>query len=144
MGIINYKCKTMEIVAIESKTFEQVKQRFHDFANQVKNLCGDNQNKEKCLGNEDVCRLLQISPRTLQSYRNTGILPYSQIGRKCYYRVSDIENLINQSQIKKLTTMNTKNISLDRLVGTWESINLNPTVIIYKNGNSYLLNVSSI
>ncbi|MDR3057822.1 MAG: helix-turn-helix domain-containing protein [Prevotella sp.] len=89
----------MEIVAIESKTFEEIRQRFNDFTKQVKNLCEDGQDKEKWLGNDDVCRLLQISPRTLQSYRDTGILPYSQIGRKCYYRVSDIENLINQSQI---------------------------------------------
>jgi hypothetical protein len=40
--------------------------------------------------------------------------------------------------------MKAKNINLDRLVGTWESINLNPTVIIYKNGNSYLLSVIHI
>lgn len=91
----------MDIVAIESKTFEQMKERFEDFTRQVKILCGDNQNKENWLGNEDVCGLLQISKRTLQSYRDNGILPYSQIGRKCYYRVSDIENLIGQSQISK-------------------------------------------
>lgn len=91
----------MDIVAIESKTFEQMKERFEDFFRQIKNLCGDNQNKEKWFGNDDVCRLLQISKRTLQSYRNNGILPYSQIGRKCYYRVSNIENLVSESQIKK-------------------------------------------
>lgn len=37
--------------------------------------------------------------------------------------------------------MKRENINLDRLVGNWESINLNPTVIIYRNGNSYLLSV---
>ncbi|WP_283687221.1 DUF3876 domain-containing protein [Dysgonomonas sp. Marseille-Q5470] len=37
--------------------------------------------------------------------------------------------------------METKKFNLDRLVGNWESINLNPTVIIYKNGNSYLLSI---
>ncbi len=30
---------------------------------------------------------------------------------------------------------------LSVLVGTWESVNLNPTVIIYRNGDSYLLSV---
>lgn len=30
---------------------------------------------------------------------------------------------------------------LSVLVGCWESINLNPTVIIYRNGDSYLLSV---
>lgn len=33
---------------------------------------------------------------------------------------------------------------LSVLLGTWESINLNPTVIIYRNGNSYLLSVIHI
>lgn len=91
----------MDIVAIESKTFEQMKERFEDFTRQIKNLCGENQDKEQWLGNDDVCGLLQISPRTLQSYRDNGILSYSQIGRKCYYKVSDIENLISQSQRSK-------------------------------------------
>jgi hypothetical protein len=31
--------------------------------------------------------------------------------------------------------------SLDILVGNWESVNLNPTVIIYKNGDTYLLSI---
>lgn len=91
----------MDITAIESRTFEQMKERFEDFSKQVKHLCGDNQDKEKWLANDDVCSILQISKRTLQSYRDNSILPYSQIGRRCYYRVSDIENLISQSQIKK-------------------------------------------
>ena len=30
---------------------------------------------------------------------------------------------------------------LSVLVGNWESINLNPTIIIYRNGDSYLLSV---
>lgn len=37
--------------------------------------------------------------------------------------------------------MKTENINLDRLVSNWESINLNPTVIIYRNRESYLLSV---
>lgn len=37
--------------------------------------------------------------------------------------------------------MKANNFNLDRLVGNWESINLNPTVIIYRDGNSYLLSI---
>ena len=33
---------------------------------------------------------------------------------------------------------------LSVLVGNWESINLNPTIIIYRNGDSYLLSVIHI
>jgi len=31
--------------------------------------------------------------------------------------------------------------NLSTLVGNWESVNLNPTIIIYQNGNSYLLSI---
>lgn len=88
----------MEIVAIEGKAFEQMKRRFEDFTKQVKSLCGDNRNTEKWLNNAEVCGLLQISLRTLQSYRDTGTLPYSQIGRKCYYKTSDVEQLLNPAK----------------------------------------------
>ena len=60
----------MDIVAIESKTFEQMKGRFEDFTRQIKNLCGENQDKEKWLGNDDVCSLLQYRR---EHYNHTGI-----------------------------------------------------------------------
>lgn len=37
--------------------------------------------------------------------------------------------------------MKEEKFDLSVLVGNWESINLNPTVIIYRNGDSYLLSV---
>lgn len=88
----------MEIVAIEGNTFEQMKQRFADFAKQVKVLCRNGRNNEQWLSNSEVCGFLKISHRTLQSYRDNGTLPYSQIGRKCYYKASDVEQLLNQSK----------------------------------------------
>jgi hypothetical protein len=89
----------MEIIVIEKKTFEQMMQSFESFANQVRTVCGNERSNEKWLDNEAVCKLLTISQRTLQSYRDNGTIPFSQIGHKCYYRVSDVENLISQSQI---------------------------------------------
>ena len=35
-------------------------------------------------------------------------------------------------------------LDLSVLVGNWESVNLNPTIIIYRNGDSYLLSVIHI
>ncbi|NDV93414.1 DNA-binding protein [Dysgonomonas sp. 521] len=90
----------MEIIAIEKRSFEQMKLQFEAFTRQVKELCKDNETDEKWLGNEEVCRLLQISKRTLQYYRDTGKLPFSQINYKCYYKVPDVEKLINESTIK--------------------------------------------
>ncbi len=40
--------------------------------------------------------------------------------------------------------METKYINPDRLTGTWESVNLNPTVIIYQDRESYRLSIIHI
>ncbi|KAA6325965.1 hypothetical protein EZS27_024874 [termite gut metagenome] len=47
-------------------------------------------NGEKFLTNKDVCRMLHISSRTLQDWRNNGIVPYIQIKGKIIYRESEI------------------------------------------------------
>lgn len=91
----------MEIVAIEKRTFEQMIQRFEDFTKQINALCRQNRSTENWLDNKQVCELLKIPLRTLQTYRDSGILPYSQIGRKCYYKAFDIEQFINQIQTQK-------------------------------------------
>ena len=47
------------------------------------------------LDNQDVCQMLNISPRTLQTFRDNGTLAYSQINRKVYYKPEDVESIIH-------------------------------------------------
>ncbi|WP_032856252.1 helix-turn-helix domain-containing protein, partial [Bacteroides ovatus] len=37
---------------------------------------------------------LQLSRRTLQDYRNNGVIPYIQLGGKILYRESDIQKIL--------------------------------------------------
>ncbi len=46
---------------------------------------------------QDVMMALHISKRTLQSLRDNGTLPYSRINGKFYYKVSDLENLLESN-----------------------------------------------
>nr|WP_314684735.1 helix-turn-helix domain-containing protein [uncultured Prevotella sp.] len=55
------------------------------------------------LHNGDVCKLLNISKRTLQHYRDTGVLPFAQIGHKCYYKREDMERLLEIKSVKSNT-----------------------------------------
>lgn len=91
----------MEVIAIESKTFDLITDRFESFAKQIKQWCGVEQENNIWLDNQDVCNLLNISYRTLQYYRNTGKLSFSQINSKCYYKKEDVEKLLNDSLISK-------------------------------------------
>ena len=49
---------------------------------------------ERYLTDKEVAYLLKVSRRTLQDYRNNGILPYTQVGGKILYRASDIEKTL--------------------------------------------------
>lgn len=91
----------MEVIAIESKTFDLITDRFENFAKQIKQWCGVDKPDTNWLDNQDVCTLLNISKRTLQYYRNTGKISFSQVNNKCYYKASDIEKLLNDCRISK-------------------------------------------
>ena len=86
----------MEIINVEARTFEAMMTRFESFAARVEDLCRENGEKtlKQWLDGEDVCKLLGISPRTLQTFRDSGKIPYTRIEHKMYYRPADVEKLI--------------------------------------------------
>ena len=49
---------------------------------------------KRWLDNEEVCEMLAISKRTLQSYREKGLLPYCIIRHKIFYRPEDVQKLL--------------------------------------------------
>ncbi|MBN8785826.1 DNA-binding protein [Elizabethkingia anophelis] len=51
-------------------------------------------NGERWLDNQEVCLMLGITKRTLQSYKDKGLLPFSKLNRKNYYKLSDVQRLL--------------------------------------------------
>jgi hypothetical protein len=54
---------------------------------------------EDWIDGQDVMHLLHISPRTLQTLRSNGTLPFSRIGNKLYYRKQDILKILADNYI---------------------------------------------
>ena len=52
---------------------------------------------EAWIDGQDVMQAIHISKRTLQSLRDNGTLPYSRINGKFYYKVSDLEKLLESN-----------------------------------------------
>lgn len=52
---------------------------------------------ELFLTGKEVCERLYISPRTLQDYRDKGIIPYTQFAGKILYKESDLEKLLEKN-----------------------------------------------
>ena len=51
---------------------------------------------EELLDNQDLCLLLKVAPRTLTRYRKKGILPFLMLDGRCYYRATDVHQLIRE------------------------------------------------
>ena len=92
--------RIMEVVIIERKAFEALMMDVSSLTENVNRLCGREGDRRmaKWRDNEEVCRLLRLSPRTLQTMRDKGLIACSQIGKKFYYRREDLESLVADSK----------------------------------------------
>ncbi|WP_029901785.1 helix-turn-helix domain-containing protein [Prevotella sp. 10(H)] len=90
----------MEIKMIEGKTFERLKMCITDLLAQIDSLYKEPTND--CLDNQAVCQILNVSKRTLQTFRDKGLIPYSQIGHKCFYKPEDVKEFLEKNRVESL------------------------------------------
>lgn len=95
--------KMIEIVNIEKTAYDKFVGQFEGFVKKMTEM--GNRGTNKCLGdwldNDDVCRILRISKRTLQTLRDNGTLAYSQISHKVYYKQEDVDNVMKDVKDRK-------------------------------------------
>jgi len=91
----------MEIINIEKETFDLFINQIESLSDQVSNLCaGQTSNSpDNWLDNQNVCMMLNISLRTLQTYRDTGKIAFSQINHKIYYKTEDVEKMLKENTV---------------------------------------------
>jgi hypothetical protein len=70
------------------------------YSNGISTIDLNNAN-EKLLDRQDILQMLHISPRTLQHWRTKGILPYSKIGSKIFYKLTDVEEMLRKNRVVK-------------------------------------------
>lgn len=51
--------------------------------------------EDPILGTDDVMRLLKVSKRCLQTWRDEALIGFSAVGNKFYYRLSDIYKMLD-------------------------------------------------
>lgn len=84
--------KSSEIASFFAALDEMLDTIGHALKNRTPHLNG-----EKYLTNKDVCRMLHISTRTLQDWRDTGKIPFIRIKGKILYRESEVLELLKGS-----------------------------------------------
>lgn len=84
----------MNIKFISEEVFNELKQEIARIHKAIKDQAG---NREIVYDNADAVRLLKVSIRTLATWREEGIIKYSQIGKKIYYRYEDIQEMLDRN-----------------------------------------------
>ena len=95
----------MEVISIERSTYEELLTSFNSFVAQMKAMAsrGNDKKLDDWLDNQDVCQILNISPRTLQTFRDNGTLAFSQINHKVYYKPEDVKKILTVVEDRKKT-----------------------------------------
>ncbi|WP_308600434.1 helix-turn-helix domain-containing protein [uncultured Dysgonomonas sp.] len=91
----------MDIAAIEKESFDSFKKKLEQIASLVPKLPSNSSLfiEQEWIEGKELATFLNISPRRLQFLRESGKLSFSTIGKKIYYRISEVKLLLEQGKI---------------------------------------------
>ncbi len=91
----------MQVITIESDAYKSLIQKLDSI--EAKSVAKPQTPEQTWLDNQELCQFLKITPRTAQNHRDNGVLPYTQIGGKIFYRLSDVYKVLedNLSRVER-------------------------------------------
>jgi hypothetical protein len=93
-------------MAVQIITIEDLNEFRNLLLNDLKEIINSKpQQTKQWLKSNEVRKLLNISPGTLQNLRINGTLSYTKIGGIMYYNNADIDKLLNGNKVNTLPTL---------------------------------------
>ena len=93
--------QTMEVIAIQKSALDRMKNELKELLEMTERATRKYTpifKEEKWLDNQEVCLIMNITKRTLQTYKSKNLLPYSKLNRKNYFKLSDAQALLEAGQ----------------------------------------------
>ena len=93
----------MDIVAIERVSFDSFRKKLEQIISLADNTSLSPSNmciEKEWIEGKTLAASLNISLRTLQSLRESGKLSFSAVGKKVYYKVAEVQKLLDSGRIK--------------------------------------------
>ena len=84
----------MEAIIITKDQFSDLMSKLDTIQSQLNSK--NDPKKETFLDNQEFLLLMKISKRTAQTWRDEGKISFSQVGSKIYYKLSDVEKLLQE------------------------------------------------
>ena len=93
----------MEVITIETQAFKELMTKINTIAKFVTAMQtkAEDQPVDSWVDSYEVCTFLKISSRTLQRLRATNAVSSSKIRGKTFYRISEIQRLLNEHIIRR-------------------------------------------
>jgi hypothetical protein len=88
----------MQAVILSKEQYDDLLQKMNEIQHLVKT--NKSEPSDVFMDNADFIQLMNISKRTAQTWRDEGVISFSQVGSKIYYRMSDIESLLESRKVK--------------------------------------------
>ena len=96
----------MDIVAIEKDSFDSFRKKLEQIISLADNdslFSSDMCLEREWIEGKTLAVSLNISLRTLQTLRERGKLSFSTVGKKVYYKVAEVQKLLELGKIKVTT-----------------------------------------
>ena len=92
----------MEVITVESQVFKELTAKINMIAKfvTVMQSKGTDEFEEGWVDSYEVCTFLKVSSRTLQRLRSTHRINYSRIRGKIFYKITEIQRLLNENVIR--------------------------------------------
>ncbi len=91
----------MEVITIQSEAFQTLMKKLNAMEEQIEKIGNRRPRLEdEYIDSSEVCRLLQISRKTLERYRENDMIPYTKIKKRIYYRFRDIDAFMERNYVK--------------------------------------------
>lgn len=93
----------MDIVAIERVSFDSFRKKLEQIISLADNTSLSSSDmciEKEWIEGKTLAASLNISLKTLQSLRESGKLSFSAVGKKVYYKVAEVQKLLDSGRIK--------------------------------------------
>ena len=95
----------MEVITIDSQAFKELMAKINTIAKLVIAINAKNEEhpeeEDGWVDSYEICTFLKISSRTLQRLRTEGAITFSRIRGKNYYRISELQRLLQNNVIRR-------------------------------------------
>lgn len=100
MDVITIQSEAMQTLlqsnAALAQKFGELLERLEDTLSTLSTPKSSSNNLEWA-DTDQTCKMLNVSPRTLQKYRDEGTIPFSNIGGKKYFKIADIQHILEEN-----------------------------------------------